>query len=454
MVWERTLLDEQIFGPGSAVTVGESPRATFTLRANGLGKRHPILRPDRSGAVLALKPGMFGRINIGGRTVEVEDLANDQRGLADRRGDWLEYRLAPGDGGVLVIGSVGLMFDFVEPPGLPPPAKLGQVLDWDANVNKLFGSAAGAILVLALVSRLFAAPQAEMTVEQIPDRFASFLTEDPESAKAFKKDMEQRKKEQQRKKKQQPEDRPTKNGRAQPKKVAVVEQPEDRETRRIRDKVAKQGMVGALSQARKKDRALSSVLDEGGLGMDLNQALKSLDSGGQARVIASAGTSGMAMPSLVKRRGTADAVGEDVSEGGPRTGQTGRDAARRSRLAGRREAAVSLSMPASAATVTGGSLSKKAIAKVVNDNKGAIRYCYESQLTRYPTLRGKVMVDFIIEPSGAVKTIKLPGNSLSNKSAAANVASCLMRMIRRWRFPKPKGGKVRVIYPFTFGRTR
>ncbi len=453
MVWERTLLDERVFPPGSAVTVGESPRATFTLRADGLGKRHPILRPDRSGAVLALKPGMFGRLNIGGRTVEVEDLANDQRGLADRRGDWLEYRLAPGDGGVLVIGSVGLMFDFVEPPGLPPPAKLGQVLDWDANVNKLFAGAAGIILILALVSRLFAAPKGDFTVEQLPDRFVSFVTEDPEAAKALKKEIDRRREEKQRKK-EVPEDRPTKNAKAQPKKVAAVERPEDRETKRIRDKVAKQGMVGAISQARKKDRALSEVLDDGGLGMNLNQALKSLDRGGQARVIASAGDSGMAMPSLVQRRGTADAVGEDIDEGGPKTGRTGRDAARRSRLAGRREAAVSLSMPASAATVTGGTLSKKAIAKVVNDNKGAIRYCYESQLTRYPTLRGKVVVDFIIEPSGAVKTIKLPGNSLSNKSAAANVASCLMRMIRRWRFPKPKGGKVRVIYPFTFGRTR
>ena len=60
------------------------------------------------------------------------------------------------------------------------------------------------------------------------------------------------------------------------------------------------------------------------------------------------------------------------------------------------------------------------------DNKGAIRYCYESQLTRFPTLRGKVVVDFIIETNGSVKTIKLPSNSISNKSLHSNNSNKLL----------------------------
>jgi TonB family protein len=87
-------------------------------------------------------------------------------------------------------------------------------------------------------------------------------------------------------------------------------------------------------------------------------------------------------------------------------------------------------------------------------NKGAVRYCYESQLMRYPTLRGKVVVDFIIDTGGRVSKVKVPTNTLSQSGAKDKVGRCLIKFISRWRFPKPKGGKVRVIYPFTFGRSR
>ena len=91
---------------------------------------------------------------------------------------------------------------------------------------------------------------------------------------------------------------------------------------------------------------------------------------------------------------------------------------------------------------------------MVNSNRGAIRYCYESQLMRYPTLRGKVTVDFIIDTNGRVQKVKIASNKLSQAAARDKVARCLIKFISRWRFPKPRGGKVRVIYPFSYGRSR
>lgn len=455
LVWERTLLEERVFAPGSKVTVGESPRATFTLETTDYFSSHAVLRPDSGGAVLSLLPGMMGRVQIAGRPVEIEALALDSTGLAERRGNALEYRLGAGDGGVLVFGRVGLLFDFVEKPNPLPPARVAQVLGTDRRVNTLFAGTVGFILLTAVVSRLFAAPSADFTVEQLPDRFVSFVTEDPDSAKEFKKEMDQRREEKIREKKERPEDKPDKSKAAKTKPLAKRESPREVETRKIREKVATKGVVGAISKARKSKGALSKVLEEGGLSVNLNDAVAALDRGEhQARVITSTGPGGMAMPSLVKRRGTAEAVGEGVIESGPKTGREARRASRVSRLSDRAEATVSLSMPVGSAKVSGGTLSKQAIAKVVQANKGAIRYCYESQLTRFPTLRGKVVVDFIIEPSGLVKRVKVPTNSLSNKAAAPKVASCLIRFVKRWKFPKPKGGKVRVIYPFTFGRSR
>ncbi len=454
VVWEHTLLDERVFAPGERVTVGASHRAAFTLPAAGTGRSLTVLRPDADGATLRLVPGMLGRVQIGGRPVEVADLANDHRGLASRRGDAVEYRLAPGDGGVLVFGDAGLAFDFVDPPRPLPPARLGQLLDADPNINKLFGGGVLVIALLALVSRLFATPPGEFTIEQLPDRFVSFVTDDAESAKALRRELERRREKKAERQKQQPEDKPAERDEPRRKRVAAAESPDQRELRRIRDKVARKGVVGAIGRARKRDRALAQVLDESGLDLDLGDALAQLDRNARARVIGAKGGDSASADPLVSARRAGDSVGRDQADRGPRTGRTGRRAARRSRLAGRQPAAIELRLPAAAARVTGGRLSKAAIAKVVQSNKGAIRYCYESKLTRYPTLQGKVVVDFIIEPDGSVRTVKIGQNKLRPRAAGRAVASCLIRFIKRWTFPSPEGGKVRVIYPFTFGRSR
>ncbi len=453
LVWERTLLDERVIKPGQRVTVGESTKAMYTLESRAVGKKYTILSLDNSGVTLSLKHGIFGKVTIGGRTLEVEDLANDTSGLAERKGDSVLYRLAPGDGGVLVFGRVGLAFDFIEPPPPPPPSRISQLLDLDGTVSKAFSASLLGIILLSFVSRLFAASPNEFTVEQLPDRFVSFVIDDPESAKDFKKDLKKLEKVQIERNRKRRRDKRTKSSKKTRNTSKSKMTEDDPEMRKIRRKVQDKGMIGAIRRAKKKDDALSSVLDDGGLGMDLNQALRSLEKGGRARVIASAGGSGPILPSLTRRRGTAEAIGEDVQASQPGTGETARKLSRSSRLTGRSEARITLSMPYSAAKVTGGTLSKQAISKVVRSNKGAIRYCYESQLARYPTLRGKIVVDFIIELNGFVKTVKVPTNMLSNTIAAKNVASCLMRFIRRWKFPRPNGGKVRVIYPFTFGRT-
>jgi outer membrane biosynthesis protein TonB len=302
------------------------------------------------------------------------------------------------------------------------------------------------------VSRIFAGSPPPFTVEQLPERVVSFVVEDPEAAREFKKELKRLREE---KKKQK--ENPNKTQKRQKPRSPVNNRTsgDDAETRKIRKKVAGKGMVGALSSARKKDSALRDVMGQGGLGISLASAVQALDRGAaQARVLTSSGHGGMLVPTLAPRRGTAEALGEGLGEALPATGRTGRRVSRGSRLAERAEARVTVSIPQSAAEVTGGTLSKKQIYDVVKRNRGAIRYCYESQLMRYPTLRGKVTVDFIIGTSGRVQKVKLASNKLSQAAAKDKVASCLIKFISRWRFPKPKGGKVRVIYPFSFGRSR
>jgi len=435
-------MDERVFPPASKVFVGESPKNTFTLQAPGLNNKHCLFHHTSSGTALYLLPGMSGKVRIAGRVREASEMANDS--VAEREGDTYRFALAEGDEGVLVFGRVGLAFTLITDLGKTPPARVGQVMGTDPFTGKLFGIVGALILLTVFVSRLLAGTPPEYTVEQLPERMVSFVVDDPEAQREFQEEMkrirEEKKKEAKKKKKETP------------KKVA-------RKTTTARDKIRKKvsdkGMVGAIAKARKKKGALQDVLGKGGLGMSLNSAVRNLDRGmAHARVLTSTGAGGIELTTLVGRRGTAEADGEGLDEEMPATGRAGRRAARESRLAERREAAVRVSMPASAATVTGGMLSKKQISDVIMRNKGAIRYCYESQLMRFPTLRGKVTVDFIIDTRGRVSKVKVPTNTLSQKKARDKVARCLIKFISRWRFPKPKGGKVRVVYPFTFGRSR
>jgi outer membrane biosynthesis protein TonB len=452
LVWEKTLIDDRVFYGSSKVTIGESPRATFTLNTYGVGKRHCLFKNNKNGCTLFLKPGMYGKVRIDGHVREVEELTAFDA-VADRKNDSIVYTLTEGDEGVLVFGQVGFTFSIAPQKTLTEPATFGQIIGHDSYTSKLFGLAMGFILLFALATRIFASAPPPFTVEQLPDRFVSFIVDDPDKVKNFKKEAKQVKEERIRKK-----TNPTRSKKTTSETAENNTQTDDAHTRAIKKKVSSKGLVGAIAVARKKNKDLQSLMDQGSLGISLDSAVKSLDRGSaQARVITSAGGESSSLaPGLISQRGSEQAlgIGEGSRDARPATGVTGRQAGRQSRLAGRQEASVSLSMPSSAATVSGGSLSKKQISSVVMRNKGAIRYCYESQLNRYPTMRGKVVVDFIINTDGSVRTVKVPNNTLSQPRAADKVARCLMKFIKRWKFPKPKGGKVRVIYPFTFGRSK
>ena len=95
-------------------------------------------------------------------------------------------------------------------------------------------------------------------------------------------------------------------------------------------------------------------------------------------------------------------------------------------------------------TVTGG-LSRAEIERVIRRNKGDINYCYNRRLGLNPSLQGVYEPRFVINSSGRVSTIASRRNTLRD----AKVAGCINNAIKKWQFPKPKGGTlVQVEYPF------
>lgn len=94
-----------------------------------------------------------------------------------------------------------------------------------------------------------------------------------------------------------------------------------------------------------------------------------------------------------------------------------------------------------------GSLGKDEIRRVIRKHIGAVRYCYEKELAKDPTLAGTVKVRFIIGSKGTVASANTTTSSLENK----NVNQCVLKTVKGMKFPKPEGGGIVVVnYPFAF----
>jgi hypothetical protein len=105
-----------------------------------------------------------------------------------------------------------------------------------------------------------------------------------------------------------------------------------------------------------------------------------------------------------------------------------------------------LERPPSGPLVMGG-LNKSEIDEVIKHQEAALRYCYQRELQKDPSLSGKVVVKFTIAKDGTVSQASVPSSSLSSDA----VSSCLVGRFLRMKFPEPRGaGVVIVSYPFMF----
>ncbi|MCL2726043.1 MAG: AgmX/PglI C-terminal domain-containing protein [Polyangiaceae bacterium] len=98
------------------------------------------------------------------------------------------------------------------------------------------------------------------------------------------------------------------------------------------------------------------------------------------------------------------------------------------------------------ATQVSGRLPPEVIQRIVRQNFGRFRTCYETALRTNPNLSGRVAVKFVIDRSGGVSTAQDGGSDLADQG----VVSCVVRSFTNLSFPQPEGGIVTVIYPIMF----
>jgi hypothetical protein len=98
------------------------------------------------------------------------------------------------------------------------------------------------------------------------------------------------------------------------------------------------------------------------------------------------------------------------------------------------------------ATSVNGRLPPEVIQRIVRQNFGRFRLCYENGLRNNPNLQGRVTVKFMIDRSGAVGMTADGGSDIPDSS----VVQCVVRGFGNLSFPQPEGGVVTVVYPIMF----
>lgn len=93
-----------------------------------------------------------------------------------------------------------------------------------------------------------------------------------------------------------------------------------------------------------------------------------------------------------------------------------------------------------------GRVPPEVIQRIVRQQFGRFRLCYESGLRNNPTLAGRVVTRFVIARDGSVANAASAGGDLAD----SNVTACVVRSFHHLSFPPPEAGTVTVTYPIIF----
>ncbi len=95
------------------------------------------------------------------------------------------------------------------------------------------------------------------------------------------------------------------------------------------------------------------------------------------------------------------------------------------------------------ATQVSGRIPAEVIQRIVRQNFGRVRGCYEEGLRLRAGIQGRVTVRFAIQRDGSVGSSEVTGSELPDA-----VGACIARSMLSLTFPSPDNGTVTVVYPF------
>jgi outer membrane biosynthesis protein TonB len=375
--------------------------------------------------VLQFDAGAEGRVQGPQGAADLAALVS--QGVAKQSGKLCSVPVNEDQRGKLVVGEITLLWQFVAPPAevpkpaLPKEAKGAHFKSMDRlfSVVLIVSFAVHSGFYIALANTEL--PK-EVTLEEIPDRYAKVLI--PERMPKPPEKKEEKKAE------------------------AAVQQKQEKveEKQQSPEQVAQKKAARAAAVAKAvQSKGILKVLGALGPGTGGGAVADVFGSGGGMGDVASAlsGAGGVAVatdPGAGGGRkgggeGGAASIGDLATSGGGKVG-----------LGTKTEVKVSGSVAAEEAEVDSSDIDQGKLGAFVRARMGLIKACYENALKRNPGLKGKISIRFTILETGALAEVSTAQNSLGS----AEVATCIMNTMRSWRTQFRPSGPVTVEYPFVF----
>jgi hypothetical protein len=429
------IVEERLIRSRENVTIGSSPKATLVVPASSLPRSLDLFEVRGGQYHLAFTEAMDGRVSVGNGVLDFAALKGQN--LAKRRGDLYTYALAESARGKVTLGELTILFQFVTPP--PEPAK--PVLPkearggWVKSIDKVFT----ALLVLAFAAHaasfyvFYNTPlPKEVTFDQLPDRFAKMIapnlkkTKPPPPPKGDKGPGEGKKK--LAKKEPPKEDNGDKGDKGDVRHRAA--------SKAVQQRVRSTGLLAIIGSKSSGAAAAGSTLvaDIVGSGVsgDLDQALKNVSG-----VSVATGGDALSLKTGLKGGGDGKAadIGQLATKGGGHVG-TGH----------RHSPVIRGTISAGQTEVDSSTVNAQAISRYIRARMRSITSCYEMELKRNPTLKGKLLVRITINTRGMVGDIEFDEDTLHSNA----VRDCVRNRIRPWRFPVKPSESTPVSVPFIF----
>lgn len=427
VMWGPIVLDVRQFGPDDSITVGDRPDASISITTDRFGGNvFTLASPGgTAGHVVHVASGMELDVRRDGKRVSVDDLPS--------AGAVRTYALKINDKARVMMGQLGFVIQYVAPSrGVVAGAWTGA--DWRMTKWLLVFLVLGAGAWTAIQFT----PKLEIEVSDYlknPARFAQLIM--PTSAAEKKKTFDEIKKKEEEKIKVEDSGKWQKvQSKTKAKDADVPREIKEKQDRKI---ATSAGILGLLKGRGGGTGDDSSSVFGGSAMANLDQSLAGLRSTGM-------GDSG-GFGGLGTRGGGPGGGGGGLGLGGLGTAGYGRGGGAgygSVKIGHRGKHAVRV---VKGRTRVVGGLSQEVVGRYIKRYWAQFKYCYERELSKDPNLYGKITITFTIAGNGRVSEAQVIQTTMHNP----NVEECVLRVVRRIRFPQPKGGgQVIVTYPFMF----
>jgi len=424
LIQRGKIVEERLLRRPEPVTIGSSPKCTLAVPQGDLPVSFELFGVARGGYQLAFDQRMNGHVASPEGQLDFDQLV--AQGVARRKGALHVVALEPNQWGRVTFGEATVLFQFVKPPPLVPRAHLPREVRGNRFrsmdplfVGLLVASVAAHVSAYAGLSRV--PVREEVTLEEIPDRFARLLIPErkPEPQAAVQERKAEEEKEEKKPEEKKPEDPQRTVERKAARAAAVAQAVQQKGILRV---------LGSLGPGSGRG-AVADVFGQGGAFGDVAQALSG--AGGVAVATEPGGVGGRKGGG----QGGAASIGDLGTSGGGKVA-----------LGTKSEVQVSGSVGVEEAEVDSPDVDQQKLGAFVRARMAAIKACYELQLKRNPNLKGKIRIRFTILETGGLADVAAVENTLGS----GDVAACIVGTVRGWRTPFRPSGTVQVEYPFIF----